>query len=200
MRNAERRIINVLVIKSIWEVWWDCHESIEFGNNRCVEELKLKRQGNFFNYTLFTASVVGVGQPAPQVYRNPFDVPRSDLLDQLARMRANFLQASHYDSIWDHWLTHCGVTKLIFWFISIAGTLSRPCLQGPVFFIPSFPRLIQLAYHHGGRGTVHDTVRGDDIMGPTAEHKAPVLWQGLCSEWCMSGTLGLCLDTTTTFP
>ncbi|XP_076029735.1 integrator complex subunit 6 isoform X2 [Oratosquilla oratoria] len=34
------------------------------------------------------------GEVNPQMYRNPFDIPRSRLLDQLARMRANFLQAS----------------------------------------------------------------------------------------------------------
>lgn len=30
----------------------------------------------------------------PQNLRNPFDIPRSSLLDQVARMRANFLQPS----------------------------------------------------------------------------------------------------------
>ena len=30
----------------------------------------------------------------PQNLRNPFDIPRSALLDQVARMRANFLQPS----------------------------------------------------------------------------------------------------------
>lgn len=32
------------------------------------------------------------GELSPQMYRNPFDIPRSCLLDQLTRMRANFLQ------------------------------------------------------------------------------------------------------------
>ena len=32
------------------------------------------------------------GEVSPQMYRNPFDIPRSQLLDQLTRMRANFLQ------------------------------------------------------------------------------------------------------------
>ncbi|KAF2356407.1 von Willebrand factor type A [Trinorchestia longiramus] len=39
-------------------------------------------------------SVTGGGGNAPQMYRNPFDIPRQSLLDQLARMRANFLQPS----------------------------------------------------------------------------------------------------------
>ncbi|XP_013400785.1 integrator complex subunit 6 [Lingula anatina] len=30
----------------------------------------------------------------PQMYRNPFDIPRTDLLDQISRMRANYLQPS----------------------------------------------------------------------------------------------------------
>ncbi|XP_066955272.1 integrator complex subunit 6 isoform X1 [Macrobrachium rosenbergii] len=34
------------------------------------------------------------GEVNPQMYRNPFDIPRSLLLDQLTRMRANFLQSS----------------------------------------------------------------------------------------------------------
>ncbi|KAG7176055.1 Integrator complex subunit 6-A-like [Homarus americanus] len=34
------------------------------------------------------------GEVNPQMYRNPFDIPRSCLLDQLTRMRANFLQSS----------------------------------------------------------------------------------------------------------
>ncbi|KAK4305504.1 hypothetical protein Pmani_022610 [Petrolisthes manimaculis] len=34
------------------------------------------------------------GELSPQMYRNPFDIPRSSLLDQLTRMRANFLQSS----------------------------------------------------------------------------------------------------------
>ncbi|KAK8381703.1 hypothetical protein O3P69_015031 [Scylla paramamosain] len=34
------------------------------------------------------------GEVSPQMYRNPFDIPRSQLLDQLTRMRANFLQSS----------------------------------------------------------------------------------------------------------
>ncbi|KAA0193037.1 hypothetical protein HAZT_HAZT004906 [Hyalella azteca] len=39
-------------------------------------------------------SVTGGGGTAPQMYRNPFDISRHSLLDQLARMRANFLQPS----------------------------------------------------------------------------------------------------------
>ena len=35
-----------------------------------------------------------LGGIAPQMYKNPFDIPRLGLLDQLARMRANFLQVS----------------------------------------------------------------------------------------------------------
>ena len=43
-----------------------------------------------------SAAAGGVGAiSAPQLYRNPFDVPRVALLDQLARMRANFLQVRH---------------------------------------------------------------------------------------------------------
>ncbi|KAK8731732.1 hypothetical protein OTU49_007447 [Cherax quadricarinatus] len=34
------------------------------------------------------------GEVNPQMYRNPFDIPRFCLLDQLTRMRANFLQSS----------------------------------------------------------------------------------------------------------
>lgn len=34
------------------------------------------------------------GEVSPQMYRNPFDIPRISLLDQLTRMRANFLQSS----------------------------------------------------------------------------------------------------------
>ena len=30
----------------------------------------------------------------PQMYRNPFDIPRKELIDQVVRMRANFLQVA----------------------------------------------------------------------------------------------------------
>ena len=42
----------------------------------------------FNNFTLS----VREGELNPQVYRNPFDIPRKQLIDQLTRMRANFLQ------------------------------------------------------------------------------------------------------------
>ncbi|KAJ8865646.1 hypothetical protein PR048_033166 [Dryococelus australis] len=48
--------------------------------------------------TEFGGFVVGLprgnAQPGRQCYRNPFDVPRRNLLDQVVRMRANFLQPS----------------------------------------------------------------------------------------------------------
>ncbi|XP_071547298.1 integrator complex subunit 6 isoform X1 [Panulirus ornatus] len=40
------------------------------------------------------ALAVREGEVSPQMYRNPFDIPRSCLLDQLTRMRANLLQSS----------------------------------------------------------------------------------------------------------
>ncbi|XP_064638509.1 integrator complex subunit 6-like [Lineus longissimus] len=44
----------------------------------------------------FTSFTIGVPdkEVKPQYYRNPFDIPRKMLLDQLARMRANLLQTS----------------------------------------------------------------------------------------------------------
>ena len=46
--------------------------------------------------TDYSSFVVAVreGQPNPQMYRNPFDIPRCHLLDQLVRMRANYLGAA----------------------------------------------------------------------------------------------------------
>jgi len=40
------------------------------------------------------AVAVREGEVNPQLYRNPFDIPRYTILDQLTRMRANFLQCS----------------------------------------------------------------------------------------------------------
>lgn len=42
-------------------------------------------------YKNFTIAVKDT-EIQPQMYRNPFDIGRSQLIDQLARMRANFLQ------------------------------------------------------------------------------------------------------------
>ena len=43
------------------------------------------------DYQNFTITV-REGEVQSQMYRNPFDIPRAQLIDQLTRMRANFLQ------------------------------------------------------------------------------------------------------------
>lgn len=46
----------------------------------------------FENYTIVVPAMVR--QPSAKNYRNPFDIPRRDLIDEIARMRDNFLRAS----------------------------------------------------------------------------------------------------------
>ncbi|XP_041359584.1 integrator complex subunit 6-like [Gigantopelta aegis] len=45
-------------------------------------------------YSSFTIAVADK-EIKPQYYRNPYDIPRTSLLDQITRMRMNFLQSSH---------------------------------------------------------------------------------------------------------
>ncbi|XP_046568892.1 integrator complex subunit 6-like [Haliotis rubra] len=48
-------------------------------------------------YTTFSIAVPDRGIK-PQYYRNPYDVPRKSLLDQVTRMRTNFLQSSYINT------------------------------------------------------------------------------------------------------
>lgn len=59
-----------------------------FGDN--IQSLKQE----LTEYNTFT---VGIPDKdiKPQMYRNPYDIPRSNLLDQIARMRTNYLQKSY---------------------------------------------------------------------------------------------------------
>ncbi|GAB1600442.1 integrator complex subunit 6-like [Argonauta hians] len=49
------------------------------------------------DYNTFTVAVQDP-EIKPQYYRNPFDIPRKNLLDQISRMRTNFLQVSPSNS------------------------------------------------------------------------------------------------------
>ncbi|CAI9726679.1 Hypothetical predicted protein [Octopus vulgaris] len=50
-----------------------------------------------FDYNTFTVAVQDP-EIKPQYFRNPFDIPRKNLLDQISRMRTNFLQVSPQNS------------------------------------------------------------------------------------------------------
>ncbi|XP_062585335.1 integrator complex subunit 6-like, partial [Saccostrea cucullata] len=53
----------------------------------------LKQELN--DYNTFTVAVAD-RDIKPQYYRNPYDIPRKSLIDQIARMRSNFLQKSYH--------------------------------------------------------------------------------------------------------
>ncbi|ESO86410.1 hypothetical protein LOTGIDRAFT_179396 [Lottia gigantea] len=66
----------------------DFNELVE--NLGAVPSIKQELQ----DYNTFTIGVP-VKDIQPQYYRNPYDIPRKNLLDQVKRMRTNFLQTSY---------------------------------------------------------------------------------------------------------
>ncbi|KAK7082057.1 Integrator complex subunit 6 [Halocaridina rubra] len=62
-------------------------------SNHTLQDKLASLRDQVTEYSNFVLAV-REGEVSPQMYRNPFDIPRSLLLDQLTRMRANFLQSS----------------------------------------------------------------------------------------------------------
>lgn len=67
----------------------ECRETIL--NNLIFPDKLSHLRDQVTEYSNFVLAV-REGEVSPQMYRNPFDIPRISLLDQLTRMRANFLQ------------------------------------------------------------------------------------------------------------
>ncbi|KAB7507923.1 Integrator complex subunit 6-A [Armadillidium nasatum] len=75
------------------------HEGIKVKSRKHLNKMSQLRD-QVTEYKNFTIAVKDT-EIQPQMYRNPFDIGRSQLIDQLARMRANFLQHSFSDLLTD---------------------------------------------------------------------------------------------------